>query len=180
MGYKIPNIKGPRYRKTRLNILEYSRLKKFKELNPIYKNIKNSKLKKIIKLFNEKIWANVIECRDGVELPESLGYIFIATCNSNNPKNINYNLSQIYNKPLLNRNWETDGHIAKIVYTNFSVKYKFKNRDLWKFEACRNFKRTLSKHYPQNWTKYIVLNKDISISRIINQKYNEYNRRSDR
>ena len=87
MGYKIPNIKGPRYRKTRLNILEYSRLKKFKDLNPIYKNIKNSKLKKIIKLFNEKIWANVIECRDGVELPESLGYIFIATCNSNKKHN---------------------------------------------------------------------------------------------
>ena len=43
-------------------------------------NIDNNKFKKIINLFNERIWKEVIENRDGVELPDSLGYIFIGTC----------------------------------------------------------------------------------------------------
>ena len=56
-----------------------------------------------------------------------------------------------------NRNWETDGNIGKIFYTNWSAKYKFKNREFWKFEAVRDFKRSIAKEYPENWTKYIKM-----------------------
>ena len=46
---------------------------------------------------------------------------------------------------------------GKIVYTNWSTKYRFKNRELWRFKACRNFKRTVAKDYPKNWTKYVIM-----------------------
>ena len=55
-------------------------IKEFKEKKPLYSDIDNVKLKKIIKLYNIKSLEAVIENRDGVELPDSLGYLFIGTC----------------------------------------------------------------------------------------------------
>ena len=66
-------------------------------------------------------------------------------------------LSQQYGKVLQNKNWETDGNLGKIFYTNWSTKYRFKNRELWRFVACREFKRAVAKTYPESWTKYVVM-----------------------
>ena len=60
-------------------------------------------------------------------------------------------------KVLQNKNWETDGNIGKIFYTNYSTKYRFKNRELWQFTAVRQFKRSVAKTYPKQWSKYIVM-----------------------
>ena len=70
---------------------------------------------------------------------------------------MDYSLSRQYGKVLQNRNWETDGKIAKIFYTNVSTKYRFKNRDLWQFQAVRQFKRTVAKTYPKYWPKYVIM-----------------------
>ena len=70
---------------------------------------------------------------------------------------MDYSLSRQYGKVLQNRNWETDGKIAKIFYTNLSTKYRFKNRELWQFKAVRQFKRSVAKTYPKQWNKYIVM-----------------------
>jgi hypothetical protein len=32
-----------------------------------------------------------------------------------------------------------------------------KNRELWKFVANRDFKRSVAKSYPENWNTYIVV-----------------------
>jgi hypothetical protein len=32
-----------------------------------------------------------------------------------------------------------------------------KNRDFWGFTACRDFKRSVAKAYPENWNIYIVV-----------------------
>ena len=67
-----------------------------------------------------------------------------------------------------NNNWETDGKLAKIFFTNFAPKHKMRNREFWGFVACREFKRTVAKSYPENWNKYIQvvprakINKDYS------------------
>ena len=52
-------------------------LMEFKEKYPAYANIDNNKLKKIIKVYNTKLWNEVVNSREGVELPDSLGYLFI-------------------------------------------------------------------------------------------------------
>ena len=90
-------------------------------------------------------WSN--RNRDGVELPDSLGYLFIGTCPPAKGVNTDYSLSKEYGKVLQNKNWETDGNIGKIFYTNYSTKYRFKNRELWQFTAVRNFKRSVAKKY---------------------------------
>ena len=98
---------------------------------------------------------NAPRYRESVELPDSLGYIFIGTCPAAKSVNMDYALSKKYGKVLQNKNWETDGKVAKIFYTNYSTKYRFKNRELWQFKAVRQFKRGVAKSYPKKWTKYI-------------------------
>ena len=156
-NFKAPNLNAPRHRKKVLSLLNVDLLDEFKEKYPAYANIDNEKLKSIVKLYNKKLWEEVINNRNGVELPDSLGYLFIGTCPSAKSVNTNYSLSRQYGKVLQNKNFATDGKIAKIFYTNYSTKYRFKNRELWQFKATREFKRTVAKTYPKEWTKYIVM-----------------------
>tara|TARA_R110000824_G_scaffold124346_1_gene282761 strand:- start:437 stop:952 length:516 start_codon:yes stop_codon:yes gene_type:complete len=156
-NFKAPDLNAPRYREKVLGLLNSDLIKEFKEKYPIYENIDDAKLKKIIRLYNTKLWEEVINNREGVELPDSLGYLFIGTCPAAKSVNTNYSLSREYGKVLQNRNLETDGKIAKIFYTNYSTKYRFKNRELWQFKAVRQFKRSVAKAYPKQWSKYIVM-----------------------
>tara|TARA_R100000234_G_scaffold110081_1_gene82314 strand:+ start:298 stop:813 length:516 start_codon:yes stop_codon:yes gene_type:complete len=156
-NFKAPDLNAPRYREKVLSLLNADLLKDFKDKYPMYSEIDNSKLKSIINLYNKKLWEEVINSREGVELPDSLGFLFIGSCPAAKSVNTNYALSKEYGKVLQNRNLKTDGKIAKIFYTNVSTKYRFKNRDLWQFQAVRQFKRTVAKTYPDNWPKYIVM-----------------------
>jgi hypothetical protein len=168
--FKAPDLNAPRYRDKKLGILNAKTINEFKLKHPMYKNIENSKLKSIIKIFNRKMWEGVIKYRDGVELPESLGFLFIGTCSPSKSVNTNYALSKQYGKVIQNKNWDTDGNLGKIFYTNWSTKYKFKNRELWKFEAVRDFKRAFSKEYPINWTKYIFMKNKYRVAHLYSPK----------
>ena len=182
--FKSPNLNGPRFRQKRLSFLNKKLFEEFKNKYPKYGAISNEKLKKIIRLYNKNLWRGVIKYRDGVELPDSLGYLFIGTCSpaKYNNTNINYAKSAQYGKMLTNNNWDTDGNIGKIFYTNASTKYKFKNRELWKFEACREFKRSVAAEYPKNWNKYKIIQNKYQIAHLYQNKldskeledYNEF------
>ncbi len=182
--FNKPDLNAPRYREKRLGLLNKKTIDEFKDKYPLYSKIDDSKLKDIIKLYNKKLWNAVIEFRDGVELPNSLGYLFIGTCSpaKYTKQNINYAKSTKHGKLLQNNNWETDGNLGKIFYTNASVKYKFKNRELWKFKAVRDFKRTVAKEYPKNWTKYTVIQNKYKIAHLYKEvadkkeleNYNEF------
>ena len=156
-NFKAPDLNAPRYREKVLSLLNSELIKEFKDKYPIYESIDDLKLKKIIRLYNTKLWEEVIDSREGVELPDSLGYLFIGTCPAAKSVNTNYSLSKEYGKVLQNRNLNTDGKIAKIFYTNYSTKYRFKNRELWQFKAVRQFKRGVAKAYPEHWNRYIVM-----------------------
>ena len=156
-NFKAPDLNAPRYREKVLSLLNADLLKDFKDKYPMYSEIDNSKLKSIINLYNKKLWDEVINSREGVELPDSLGFLFIGTCPAAKSVNTNYALSRQYGKVLENRNLGTDGKIAKIFYTNLKTKYRFKNRELWQFTAVRQFKRSVAKTYPKQWSKYIVM-----------------------
>ena len=179
-NFKKPDLKAPRFRFKRKGYLNKNIIDEFKKINPLYKNIDNQIFKKIVNLFNENLWQGVIKNRDGVELPNSLGYIFIGTCPPSRSVNTNYALSKQYGKVLQNQNWDTDGNIAKIFYTNWSSKYRFKNRELWRFEASRKFKRAVSKEYPKDWTKYVFMKNKFKVAQLYSNenidfsKYNEF------
>lgn len=167
-NFKKPDLKASRYRDKRLSLLNQDVIRLFKDKKPHYENIDNEVLKKIIKIYNKNLWQGAIDNRDGVELPDSLGYLFIGTCSPAKTVNTDYSLSKEYGKVLQNQNWDTDGNIAKIFYTNWSTKYRFKNREFWRFTACREFKRSVAKTYPENWTKYRVMKDKYKIAHLFN------------
>ena len=167
-NFKKPDLNAPRYREKRLGLLNAGLIKDFKNQHPHYQNIDNDKLKDIIKIYNDRLWNGVIDNRDGVELPNSLGYLFIGTCAPSKSVNTNYALSKEYGKVLQNKNWETDGNIGKIFYTNWSTKYRFQHRELWRFTASRKFKRAVAESYPKNWNKYRMMKNKYRIAHLFN------------
>ena len=175
-NFKKPNLKGPRYREKRLGLLNKKTISEFKDKKPLYSSIDDSKLKKIIKLYNQNLWNGVIDNRDGVELPDSLGFLFTGTCPTLKTVNTNYQLSAQYGKVIQNKNWETDGKIAKIFYTNYTTKYRFRNRELWGFVACRDFKRSVAKNYPENWNKYPIMKNKYRVAFLYKDKQTTNNK----
>lgn len=163
--YRQPDVKGPRYRKKKHNVLNANFLEDFKKKYPAYKNVDNKILKTIIDTYNGVLWQMVIEEREGVEIPEGLGFLFIgsATVRNDNPDRV---VSGRMGVLINHMNMETNNKVCKILYTNYPSKYKFVNREVWTFSAVRQFKRTVSKAYLDNPNKYIVIDNLAKISNL--------------
>ena len=43
-----------------------------------------------------------------------------------------------------------------------------KNREFWSFTACREFKRTVAKTYPENWNMYVQVISKAKIDKVYN------------
>lgn len=155
--HNSPDVKGPRFRQEGYNIISKEFLKNLRTKYQKCASLSDKEIRQIIKRFNETLWETVIDYRDGVNLPEGLGHIFIGSCILLSDKNIDFGKSQKYGVTVKNRNWNTDGRIAKIFYTSYSSKYKFEFRECWSFVGCRNFKRAIAKAYPENWTMYVAI-----------------------
>lgn len=167
--YKKPDLNAPRYRPKKLNFTNVEFYKKFIQDNPKYASLSVEKFKEIISTFNGLIWKKVIDTREGVELPEQLGYLFIGTC-PRKKSNVNFNKSALLGQKIQNQNWESDQYLAKIFYTNFETKYRFKYHELWGFTGIRDFKRTLGQTYPQEWKKYLMVDNMVRVSRIFRKQ----------
>jgi len=166
---KKPDLNAPRFRKTSCGTLTLDFIKYFRMKFPQYASLTNLEIKNIIQTFNENVWKATIELRDGVELPSQIGHIFIGTCPPPKTRyNMDMKVSIEYMQKIKHRNWESDQHIAKIFFTTFANKYKFRNHELWAFNATREFSRTVSATYPKNWKKYIEVNPYVKISKVFN------------
>lgn len=164
--FNKPDLNAPRYRPKKLNLTNQEFHSKFIADNPKLASVTMDQFKQVINTFNGMIWENVVASRDGVELPEQLGYLFIGTCPARKKESVDYKKSMEYGVRIQNQNWESDNYLAKIFYTNFETKYRFKNHELWMFDAVRDFKRTVGKTYPLEWKKYVVVDNKKKISKI--------------
>ena len=172
--YKKPDLNAPRYRPTKLNLTNVEFYNKFIEENPKYSKLTITEFKDIIKTFNGKIWETVVSERDGVQLPEQLGYLFIGSC-PRKKSNVDFSKSKEHSVILQNRNWESDQFVAKIFYTNYETKYRFKNHELWGFTGLRDFKRSVAKTYPTDWKKYIQVDNLLKVSRLFRiEKFKQF------
>lgn len=167
--FKKPDLNAPRYRPKKLNLTNAEYYNKFLDENPKHASLTADQFKQIITVFNGKIWQTAVDERDGVELPEQLGYIFIGTC-PRKKHNVDFKKSEMYGYVLQSKNWESDDYLAKIFYTNFETKYCFKNHEMWGFTALRDFKRTVGKTYPTQWKKYVQVDNMARVSLIFRKK----------
>jgi hypothetical protein len=111
----------------------------------------------------------VIDERDGVELPEQLGYIFIGSCPAKK-MNKDYKTSKELQQLIQHRNWESDNYLAKIFYTNYGSKYRFMFSKLWGFKPVRQFSRSVGQTYPDQYLKYLVVDNKRRINEIFGKK----------
>ncbi len=156
-AFNTPDLQAPRFRADTYQVLNKEFFDRFRKKHPKYKSLRDPELRSIIKSFNKKIYETVIDKRNGVELPQSLGWLFIGTCQASKKKNIDFAKSKKYGVKVANKNWDSDGKLAKIFFTNGTLKHKIKNREFWGFTGCREFKREVAKTYPENWNNYIVV-----------------------
>jgi hypothetical protein len=161
--FKKPDLKAPRFRPETHSVLDKKFFDDFRKKHAKYKDYTNAELREIIKAFNKMVYTTVIEKRDGVQLPENVGWLFIGTCQKSKKTNVDYAKSNKYGVTVTNSNFDTDGKLAKIFFTNYAPKHKMKNREFWNFVACRDFKRSVSKSYPENWNMYVAVDSTIKL-----------------
>jgi hypothetical protein len=168
-SFRKPDLKAPRFREKKFNILSKQLFVEFREKYKEHKDMSYEQFKDIITTFNNNLYNGVIDNRNGIELPEGLGFIFIGTCPPTKKPNIDYKKSMEYGVVTNHKNWDSNNNLMKIFYTNSKVKYHLQNKQLWAFEGVRDFKRTASKTYRDEWTKYVVVDKTKRISAMIDK-----------
>lgn len=163
--YTKADVTAPRHRAKRLNTGKEVFLSKVLE-HPdcLVKDMK--KIKQIINAAGKAICDTIVNTRDGIELPEQLGYMFLGTCQPKIRKNVDFATSSAYLKIIEHRNWESDSYLAKIFYTNYETKYKFKYNDLWGLKACRNLTHKVGQEYPKKWKMYIQVDHTLKVARL--------------
>ena len=169
------DLNAPRYRVKRYNTVGIDWINDIKNHNDCLVKDKN-KIKNILVATNKMIAQSIIDFRDGIELPEQLGYMFLGTCQPKIRKNVDFKTTKDYLKVIQHRNWESDNYLAKIFYTNYETKYKFKFNDMWGFKACREFTAEVGRTYPENWKKYIQVDHTLKISRLYRKSKVDENR----
>lgn len=165
-SYKKPDLNAPRFRPKKHNILNKAFCDKIRSKHADLQHLTDEEIKTVIKTFNSNIWETAVENRDGVELLEQLGYIFIGSCPRKKWDNPNVAKSIQYGVKVQHQNWESDQYTAKIFYTNFETKYRFKFHQLWGFVGLRDFKRTVAATYPHEWKKYVVVDNMTKVSKL--------------
>lgn len=155
--FRKPDLNAPRYRVKKTNIIDDDYLEQFRLKFPEYSHYGKRELKKIVHKFNGLLWDKVIEHRDGIELPQGLGFVFIGSCGNVTSDNIDYGKSIKYGVVVKHKNWDTDGYVGKIFFSAYYAKYKLRERSIWAFTASREFKRTVKERYKEDFKKYIVV-----------------------
>jgi hypothetical protein len=169
-SFQKHDLSESRYRKDQYEVTNKTFLKDAREKLPKLNNVTDQEIRKIIEGFNKEIVNAVIDNREGVELPESLGYLMIVACQPKQINAVDYAKSKKYGVKVYHKNWDTDGRMGKIIYSNASVKYKVKDREIWGFFPSREFSRTVSKIFRNNWMNYIEIANDEWVSKLIDKQ----------
>jgi len=170
---RLPDINAPRFKKTYMNVINKDFLNEFKELHPEYKDMKefeNVKTSSALAVkLNDYICKHVIENRDGIDLPERLGVVFVA---SKKPKtNITDLGESIKHKQIVkNLNLETNGLRSTILYSKHTRNHGITISTVWSFFPCRNFKRAVSKAFRKNYLMYRRIERKYEIEKLFKER----------
>jgi len=163
------DLSAPKFKPKLKNVLGKKLYKDFLKEHPEHKGLTLKEFKAIVVEFNGQLRETAINRRDGIALPERLGFIIVVKCDRA-LKSIDFDNSKKYKKLVSFRNLDSDDYLAKIAYTNYSVKYSFTHREIWKFQPVRQFRARVSKTFKDHYTKYFHLTKMNLLSDIYKKK----------
>jgi hypothetical protein len=161
---KRPNLKAPRFRPCSFSLLSKEFYHKVRKEHKELAQLSDAAIKAVIQTCGQVIQEKVVELRDGVELPEQLGFLFIGSTPATKNGNIDYKKSIELGLEVRHKNWETDELTGKIFYTNYGAKYRFKQREAWRFLPVRQFKRYVASKYPANYRNYVKIDNRVRVS----------------
>jgi nucleoid DNA-binding protein len=162
--FKRPDLHAPRFRACSLQLLNKDFYKRVRKEHKELSGLSDAMMKRIVQDCAAVIQEQVVALRDGVELPEQLGFLFIGSTPATKGKNIDYKKSIELGKEVRHKNWDTDELTGKIFYTNYGTKYRFKYREVWKFVPVRQFKRVVAREYPKEFNKYVKVDSRVRVS----------------
>ena len=172
-----PVLNAPRFRPRSMTVLTMQTLKEFVKKYPEYKNLKLSEFKSIIQTFNGNLCQGIIDNRNGIELPDGLGNIFMGSCPS--PKeSFDYKASAEHGVRVGHGNWDSDNRLLKIFYTNFNAKYPFHNKQVWGFKAVKQFRKQASEAFRTNHTLYVEVPPEQKISALFDRHRKKEHRKN--
>jgi len=170
--YREPDRKAPRFRYSTFKSINQDFFLKFKKDNPdlffSFRDVKN-----ILKIFHLLCLDIIANTRDGLELPEQLGYILLGKFKSADFEPIDEQTSKKYNRKVYYKNWESNEWVCKIFYSNYASKYRFKNAKLWAFQPGRPMTKKTSKAFTKNPYMYLYADHYSRISRL----FRDHNRK---
>lgn len=164
--FKAPDVKAPRFRPKSLNILNKDFYDRVRRSHVSLKQLTDQQIKAIVHTAGALVQQKVMENRDGFELPEQLGYLFLGAVPATKERNVDYKKSIELGKLVHHQNWETDNLTGKIFYTNYAAKYRFKFHELWQFTAVRQFKKAASKAFLADYSRYVKTDNLLKVSRL--------------
>jgi hypothetical protein len=130
--------------------------KDFVKAHPKHAAITFEEFDKIVDTTLIKMWKVTLDERDGIDLPIG-GSLFIGSTKIKVKNNYDIQASIKANAPIKHRNYDTDGYVAKVYYSPHLAKVSGRDRSIWSFKGARGYKREVSKVYPKNYKKYIVV-----------------------
>lgn len=163
------DLNAPKFRPRSKSVLSKALFEEFIKEHPEHSGIDYETFKNVVVTFNGKMREEVINSRDGIMLPESLGYIILVKCDKLE-NSIDFVNTAKYGKKVSFLNWDSDGYAAKIAYTNYPMKYRFANRQLWAFDPVKQFRSDVAKSFTSNYTKYLYLSRKDSLSTVFKKK----------
>lgn len=139
---RIADKKCPRFTRTRIDLVNMELAEEFLKEFPQYadkeelKNIRS--FTKLITTFNSGLWKHVVDNRDGIDLPERLGVVFVGAKTSVYTP-VDYGLSSKYNTEVLMHNFESNGLIGRIFYSRHTRNHGMTIKTIWRFKPSRAF-----------------------------------------
>jgi hypothetical protein len=184
-NFRKPDLNKPRYKAPRKNLHDKDFFKLLYEKYPVFKKYKKKEVVDLIREFNrEKLVDTIINTREGVDLSQGIGCLFIGSCKVTKSENIDFGKSIKYGTKITHKNWVTDGEVGKIFYTNVNAKYKIQDHNLWIFKPERVFKRKVAELFPELWKTYVHIDgreyisnihvKDKKVKASVTETYNEF------
>jgi hypothetical protein len=148
------DLNAPRFRLTKgaFSVISRERYIAYKRKYPkstlTYKEYSNFLLDHI-----NLVRETIITTRDGVKFPNSIGAMFLGGYRPSNASQ-NYNATTRYGLNIKDLNFQTDGLLAKIYFTNYSKRFKIETRKIWYFLGARKLTRGASAEFRNNHTLY--------------------------
>jgi len=172
----LPTLEGitsfdptaPRFRQEHLDILlvnnwRHSGNEFYSNLKKKYPNLakyEDHQIKSIIIKFNGYLIEQIVEHRDGVQLPGKLGMMMICTFKRKS-KSVDIYESRKAGKLVYYSNTHSGGYTACIHYSNRykdpnTTKYRrnYVNAEMWGFISDLKFNRCVAKGMKEDWKKY--------------------------